>query len=275
MTFRHRLTLTPALSFVQARASNNVGTFPFSAWTFVPALSAVWDVTGDGKNVLRASASVYADIDLTNVARFAIGDPNGVSLRCQYNPVSGQYDTNCTYAGGASNSTVGKLGIPRTWEATLGGSRELQERSRLGTGLCLPQVHEPVRGLRDQPHLERLRDRVARHRQRPGVNDAGPGNVGRAQRRWMGATVSLIKTEGNLLVESSYTLSRLDGTVLDGFSNYYGTIPGQDQVSEWAARRRPPARGQADRLLANQTVAVVGDPLHVLFGNTAKAPVLQ
>jgi len=45
----------------------------------------------------------------------------------------------------------------------------------------------------------------------------------------MGATVSLVKTEGNLLVESSYTLSRLDGTVLDGFSNYYGTIPGQDR----------------------------------------------
>jgi hypothetical protein len=228
-TFRRRLTLTPALSFVQARASNNVGTFPFSAWTFVPALSAVWDVTGDGKNVLRASASVYADIDLTNVARFAIGDPNGVSLRCQYTPATQQYDTNCTYAGGASSSTVGKLGIPRTWEATLGGSRELKP----GLALGLDFVYRKFTNQFEDYETNRI------------WNDSGTAllgtangqasttldleTLGRAQRRWMGATVSLVKTEGNLLVESSYTLSRLDGTVLDGFSNYYGTIPGQDK----------------------------------------------
>src|SRR4029079_12686464 len=127
-----RVTLIPALSLVQARASNNVGTFPFSAATFVPALSTVWDVSGDGKNVLRASGSVYADIDLTNVARFAIGDPNGVSQRCQWNPTTQQYDTNCTYAGGATNSTVGDLKIPRTWEATLGGAHELQPGLAMG-----------------------------------------------------------------------------------------------------------------------------------------------
>ena len=78
------------------------------------------------------SGSVYADVDLTNVARFAIGDPNGVSQRCQWNPVTQLYDTNCTYAGGASNSNIGNLKIPRTWEYTLGGSRELIKGLALG-----------------------------------------------------------------------------------------------------------------------------------------------
>ena len=46
----------------------------------------------------------------------------------------------------------------------------------------------------------------------------------------MGVTASLSKTEGDLLMEASYTLSRLDGTVLDGFGNFYGTIPAQDRL---------------------------------------------
>src|SRR6185503_8833491 len=57
-----RLTAIAALSYIQATGSNSIGTFPYKASTFAPGLSLVWDATGDGKNILRTSGSVYADV---------------------------------------------------------------------------------------------------------------------------------------------------------------------------------------------------------------------
>ena len=111
--FARRVTAIAAMSLVQARGSNSTGTFPYSANTWAPALSLVWDITGDGKNILRSSGSVYVDVDLTNISRFAIGTQ--VTQRCAASgsPTMPVYDTNCQYAGGASSSTIGNLQTPR------------------------------------------------------------------------------------------------------------------------------------------------------------------
>jgi hypothetical protein len=223
-----RLTAIAALSYVQARGSNSVGTFPYKASTFAPGLSLVWDVGGDGRNVLRTSGSVYVDVDLTNISRFAMGTQ--VSQRCAWNPTTQQYDTNCTYSGGAANSTIGDLKTPKTWEATLGGAHELQK----GTALSLDFVYRQFTHQYEDYEVNRI------------WNESGTGLLGTAngqpatvlnldtltgaRRRWMGATLALTKTEGDLLMQGSYTLSRLDGTVLDGFQNFYGTIPSQDRI---------------------------------------------
>ena len=116
-------TATPAASFVHARATNSAGTFPFNNYTVVPAISAVWDVGGDGKTVLRSSGSVYADLDLTLVARHSLGTQ--VSQRCGWNPTTQQFDRDCVYSGGATNTVSPNLTIPRTWEAQLGGAQQL------------------------------------------------------------------------------------------------------------------------------------------------------
>ena len=41
--------------------------------TWAPAMSMVWDVHHDGKTVLRASGSVYVDVDLSPIGRHALG----------------------------------------------------------------------------------------------------------------------------------------------------------------------------------------------------------
>jgi len=232
--FARRVTAIAAVSLVQAHGSNSAGTFPYSANTWAPGLSLVWDTTGDGRNILRTSGSVYVDVDLANISRFAIGSQ--VSQRCQANtsnsnPTMPIYDTNCTYSGGASNSnTIGNLKTPKTYEATLGGARELSQ----GTALSLDFVYRKFVNQYEDYETNRIWNES-------GTGILGTANgqaattlnldtLGGASRRWMGATVAVSKKEGALLMEGSYTLSKLDGTVLDGFQNAYGTNPSQDRL---------------------------------------------
>jgi len=228
--FARRLTAIAAMSLVQARGSNSTGTFPYSATTWAPALSLVWDVTGNAKNILRTSGSVYVDVDLTNISRFAIGTQVNQRCAASGSPTMPVYDTNCQYAGGASSSTIGDLKVPKTYEATIGGARELTK----GTALSLDFIYRKFVNQYEDYETNRIWNESGSAIL--GTVNGQPSTVlnldtlGGAQRRWMGATLALSKTEGTLLMEASYTLSRLDGTVLDGFQNAYGTIPAQDQL---------------------------------------------
>jgi hypothetical protein len=49
-----------------------------------------------------------------------------------------------------------------------------------------------------------------------------------ARRRYVGLTGSVTRREGNLRLRGSYTWSRLDGTVLEGFNNRFGDIGPRD-----------------------------------------------
>src|SRR4030095_2608742 len=107
-----------------------------------PNLSVAWDATHDGRTVLRASAARYLDAEVIAIAGHTLG--NQVQQRCRYTVATGLYDRECTYSGGAAGSTVGlpcgptgfdqqgndcrtKLRLPQTWEATVGGEREVVE----------------------------------------------------------------------------------------------------------------------------------------------------
>ncbi len=226
--FARRLTAIGAMSLIQARGSNSAGTFPYNTSTWAPGLSLVWDTTGDGKNILRTSGSVYVDVNLTNISRFAIGTQ--VNQRCAYNPTTTLYDTNCQYAGGASSSTIGNLKTPKTYEATFGGARELKQ----GTALSLDFVYRKFVNQYEDYETNRIWNES-------GTGILGTNNgqaatalnldtLGGAWRRWMGATLALSKTEGALLMQGSYTLAKLEGSVLDGFQNAYGAIPAQDRL---------------------------------------------
>ena len=222
------MTAIAALSMVQARGSNSTGTFPYSATTFAPALSLVWDVTGDGKNILRSSGSVYVDVDLTNLSRFAIGTQVNQRCAASGSPTMPVYDTNCQYAGGASSSTIGNLKTPKTYEATLGGARELTP----GTALSLDFVYRKFVNQYEDYETNRIWN--ASGSAILGTVNGQANTVlnldtlGGAQRTWRGATLALSKKGGALIMEGSYTLAKLKGTVLDGFQNAYGTIPAQD-----------------------------------------------
>ncbi|HMJ54108.1 MAG TPA: carboxypeptidase-like regulatory domain-containing protein [Polyangiaceae bacterium] len=228
-----RFTTTPAVSLVQARATNSAGNFPFNKSAVVPAVSLVWDVEGDGKTVLRTSGSVYADLDLTLVGRHTLGTQ--VSQRCGWNPTTQQFDRDCVFSGGATNTVTQDLKVPRTWEAQLGGARQVAP----GVSVSLDGIYRLFTNQFEDFETNRIWNASGtavlgyRNGRQETILDLQTPKE--ARREYIGATIAVTTTGGPLTMNAAYTLSRLYGTVLESFQNtasptgtYYGTIPGQD-----------------------------------------------
>ncbi len=241
---RRYLTILPAISFISASATNNFGTFPFSTVTWAPAMSMVWDVGHNGKTVIRASGSVYVDVDLSLVGRHAIGAQ--VSQRCGYDPANGQFDLSCVYSGGSSRNTVGRpcgpggldengnscqqqLKIPRTWEATLGVSREVAPGAALGLDFVYRKFVNQFEDFETNRIWNATGTGVVGYRSGVAETVLDLETPSQAHREYMGLTFSATKQEGNIRLNGSYTLGKLTGTVLDGFQNYYGSVAAQNQ----------------------------------------------
>jgi hypothetical protein len=237
---RH-FTVTPAMSHVWATASNSAGDQVVSSTAFIPSLSTAWDATHDGRTVVRASFSNYADVEVENQARHTLG--GRVSQKCTWNESTEKFDKDCSYSGGPSRNTFGSpcgplgiditgsscledLSIPRTFEYTLGAERELVQ----GVALSLDGIYRHFTHQWDTRETNRI------------WNDAGtaliPGNSYRngrnqtisdlatpdyAQRRYMGITLGLRKREGRLKIQTAYTWSMLRGA-----AGSYGDNPGQN-----------------------------------------------
>ncbi|HEY0708423.1 MAG TPA: hypothetical protein VGG33_16570, partial [Polyangia bacterium] len=135
------LTLNPGVALNYGNFQDPYGTKVIDVLAPTPHISAVWDPTHDGKTAFRGSFASYVDTGFLAVARYAAASP--YYTECQWNPVTEEYDLNCTAGGGASQNTVGKpcgptnvgpngqpcqndnTKVPRTWELTFGGEREV------------------------------------------------------------------------------------------------------------------------------------------------------
>jgi hypothetical protein len=226
--FSKRFTATPALSYVYAHGTNSRNVYPITLNAWTPSLSLVWDVSGDGRTVLRTSGSMYVDVDMSLIGRHAIGSQ--VTQRCNWNPSTQQYDLDCQYSGGASKNTVASdLRTPRTYEVTLGASQETSP----GTAASLDFIYRRFAHQFEDVETNRVWNSSGtavvgyRNGQNETIFDLRTPDG--AYREYFGATLGLSKTEGNLLVNASYTLGFLNGTVLDGFNNFWGTIPAMDR----------------------------------------------
>jgi hypothetical protein len=242
---RH-LTLTPALSYIWARGRNNGGDAVVNSQAFAPSVGAAWDVTRDGRTVLRSSASVYVDVDVEALARHTLGGQ--AQERCRYNPDTGAFDRNCEISGGRSPNTFGlpcgptgvdaqgrdcreKLSIPKTWEYSVGGEREVAP----GVALALDAVYRRFTNQYETRETNRIWSRSGDELERNGTHRNGRretvldlGTPDEAQRRYLGVTFGLSKREGRFRARGSYTWSRLDGTVFNGRNNPFGDIPARD-----------------------------------------------
>src|SRR4029079_1992530 len=144
------VTVTPGVALTMNRAGTDMMGSVINQTGLTPQLSAVWDMTHDGKTVVRGSYNHYVDTYSVPIARQALGE--GVSKECRYNQSSGQYDTDCKYSGGARGRTVGlpcgptglwpdgtpcseSIKIPRTIEYTMGAEREIAPGLGLGADL--------------------------------------------------------------------------------------------------------------------------------------------
>jgi hypothetical protein len=242
---RH-LTVIPALSHVWVTGRNSNGDRIVGQGAFAPAVSAAWDPTHDGRTVLRGSYNQYVDLDVGALARHTVG--SAAQLRCNWNEATQEFDRNCEYSGGASNATFGlpcgptgfdvqgrscreELKVPRTIEYTGGVEREIVQGLALGVDLFYRTFRHPYE-VRETNRIwtgsgaSLLATGAYRSGRRETVADLGTPEG--AKRRYRGATLALTKREGRLKIRSSYTLSKLDGNVLDGINNAWGDIPPRD-----------------------------------------------
>jgi hypothetical protein len=239
------LTLIPSLSQVWASGSNIRGGTLVDSWSWIPGLAGAWDATHDGRTVVRGSLSSYVDVDLLEAARHTAGTQ--AQRRCRWNDVDQAYTRECTFTGGLSTNTFGspcgptglnpdgsscrqKLTLPRTWEFTLGGEREVLP----GLALSMDLIYRKFNNQFDRRETNRIwnasgtelgRDSSFRNGRAETISDLSTPDE--AWRRYEGITVGVNKREGRWKSHLSYTISRLTGTQQD-LDNLYGDIPGRD-----------------------------------------------
>ncbi len=239
------LTVIPSLSHAWAGASNIRGGTIVDNFSWIPGLSAAWDATHDGRTVVRGSLSSYVDVDLLDAARHLAGSQ--VQRRCRFDESTQSYTRECTFSGGLSSNTFGspcgptgynpdgtscrqKLTLPRTWEATLGGERELIQ----GLGVSVDLIYRKFDNQFDRRETNRIwnpggteLDRVGSFRSGRPETIVDLSTPTGAWRKYQGVTVGMNKREGRFKTHLEYTLSRLTGTEQE-IDNLYGDIPARD-----------------------------------------------
>jgi hypothetical protein len=241
------VTLNAGLALTNTVSQTSAGKGGLDLFAFTPHVSSIWDMTRDGKTVLRGSFAQYVDADAVRISRYALGDQ--VSRECRWSEETQSYSVGCEYRGGASKSTFGlpcgpqgitpdgkdcrqQLKLPRMWEYTLGFEREVVTGLSLSSDLIYRDFTNPY----EVSETNRI------------WNDAGSGLAtlggyrnGRAEqitdvetasgagRKYKGVTVAARKREGKLRAQLGYTWSRLEGNVDNGGdTNLFGDIPGRD-----------------------------------------------
>jgi hypothetical protein len=242
---RH-LTISPGINHVWATASNSQGDDLGSMTTITPTFSAAWDATHDGRTVLRGSFNQYVDVDMVNIARHSLGTQ--AQLNCKWDAATNAFSKDCVWSGGRSANTFGsacgpsgidsrgedcrrKLEIPRTWEVTAGGEREMLPGLALALDFVykkftnLPEVNE-VNQIWNDSGTELSRAGGYRDGRAQKINDLSTPDG--ATRNYQGITLGVTKREGAFRVRGTYTLSALDGTVWNDLNNPWGDNPGRD-----------------------------------------------
>jgi hypothetical protein len=236
------VTITPGLALTMNRASTNATGVLIDQVAVTPHLAAAWDMTHDGRTVLRGSYNHYVDTDAVRVAQKALGD--GVTRDCRWNTVTNEFDTACRYTGGVNSRTIGlpcgpqgitpegkpcreKLKTPRTREYTMGVEREIV--TGLGVGADL--VHRTFSNPYELAETNRIWNDAGSALARGGSYRNGRaetiinlGTPDAAKRSYKGITFSMKQREGALKLTTSYTWSKLEGNVFLEEDNEYGDI---------------------------------------------------
>jgi hypothetical protein len=239
---RH-LTITPALSYIWTRGHNSTGETVLDNRTWAPSVAGAWDATHDGRTVLRGSYSQYVDVAIRTPVVHTIGSQT--SQRCLWNANTQAFDRDCVYSGGATRNTVGlpcgpagldatgadcreDLTVPRTFEYTLGGEREIVP----GLALALDLVYRKFNNQYEQRETNRIWNTsgtaVIGYRNGRAETVIDMGTPDGATRTYRGITAAINKRQGTVRTYVSYTLSQLRGTVFNGANNPWGDIPGRD-----------------------------------------------
>ena len=222
-----------------------------------PHVSTVWDVTQDGRTVLRGSFANYVDADAVRISRYALGDQ--VSRECRWDDATSTFSRDCEYRGGASKATFGlpcgpqgywpdgtpcqqELELPRMWEYTFGFERELVPGISLGGDLVYRQFTRPYElretnriwngGGLGAGHGRAATATAAPSRSRTSRRPRAPAAATRASPRWCasarGASRSRWATPGASSTATSTTAGTTTSTATSPGRDVYLWGPLQD-----------------------------------------------
>jgi hypothetical protein len=234
-----RLSIIPGFAFHYGNSINPEGFAVTSFKAPTGHLNVAWDIFGNGKTVLRGGYNQYVDVGFLSMARFIGKDL--ISYRCNWDESTRTYSQNCRVGG--LTRTVGRPGgpdydadgniiedskfnpdaldVPRVHEVTIGAEREWL--TGFSTGL-------DFQWRRFDHQWEDLETNVV-------WNEVGDDSVGfkngqsefiydletpeEAQRRYLSLSIFARRFVGNWQLMASYTWSRSEGTVSEGFATPY------------------------------------------------------
>jgi hypothetical protein len=239
------LTIRPGVAFHHGDSQTDRGVQVTGINAFSPHLAVLWDPTHDGKTKLQATFDGIVDTGFLALASFT--NRSLYRQNCSWDPELKSYSRNCRAEGGQDSTTVGlpcgpsgfrpdgtscktKLNPPRVWEATVAGEREVATGIVARTTLVYRKfVHQ----------WEDLETNANWNEGGTGLNRDAPFKTDRSQfifdletpdsasRVYRGATVELLKREGRLKAQLSYTLSKYEGSVDSDFATVYLDNPPQ------------------------------------------------
>jgi hypothetical protein len=255
-----RLWLRPGVGLVTSQIEGASGVVVVADSAAVGSLSAGWDVDGQGRTWLRASANRRVDPSSDGAAARSYSLP--LRQTCAWNPVTQAFDATCTRSGGTSLQTVGlpcgpsgvaddgspcvsPPSMPGSWEYTAGLRQRLAETSWID----VDGVYRRTSGLTLLAETNRIwNGPTATAGYRNGRSEALRDLSASDQlfRRYLGATVSVGGRLGDLRGLAAYTYSHQDvGAAL---------LPTAAASAAFYQRNDPDERRHGLRLLASYHV---------------------
>jgi hypothetical protein len=288
------LTITPGVGVMHNTAEDGLGNAVIEFLTVTPNISAAWDVTHDGRTSLRASFSHKVDPGNLSIANY-IGAGRTIRV-CKWDDTANDFSKECFFSGGIAGKTVGLpcgpdgvdaegnsckqgLKVPRTWEYTAGVEREVIQGVAVGADFVYRDFRNPYEDRETNFVWNAVGtdlDPNGRYRTGRNLQVFNLETPSEAKRRYIGVTSSIRKREGALKINLTYTWSRLQGNVVDGFQNPFLNNPAQDvfQYGDLPGDARHTIRSQATYQWSSWFSTGVtynytsGGPLNLVYFNT-------
>jgi len=241
-----RLTLIPGVAVHAANTVNPAGEVVTSFATATGHLNVAWDIWGNGKTVIRGGYNQYVDMGFLALARFIGKDL--IDYTCDYDPNTGEYNQNCRLGG--QTRTVGRpqgpeyyangkvvesskydpdaLDVPRVHELTFGAEREWLTGFSTGLDFQWRQYTHQWEDLETNVVWNEAGDNSRAFKSGKSEYIFDLETPDEAYRRYLSLSLFARKFSGNWQVMGSYTWSRNEGTVSEGYATTYMDNPRQN-----------------------------------------------
>ncbi len=239
----NRLRLIPGLALHVGDTVNPDGEKVTQFVTGTPHLNFALDILGDGKTVLRGGYNQYVDMGFLALARFIGRDL--ISYKCYWDEATQTYSGNCNVGGqvrtvglpqgpgyDAEGNVTEKynpdaLDVPRVHEATLGAEREWLPGFSTGVDVQYRLYSHQWEDLETNVIWNEAGDSADGFKNGKSEFIFDLETPDEAWRRYLGVSLFARKFIGAWQLMASYTWSRREGTVSEGYATVFLDRPRQ------------------------------------------------